>query len=216
MGARIVDLARAESRFEVVAAVDRDDVAHADMLSPGSFDVIIDFSSDEGAQHAAHLAMQHRAALLVGTTGLSPKSLEIMREAARFVAVMIAPNTSLGVAVVTRLITEAARRLGPAFQIDITETHHVKKKDAPSGTALRLAQALHDDAGVDLPPGRIHSIREGEVIGEHEIRFTGPEEILKIVHSATNRDLFARGALHAAAWLHGRPAGQFTIDQALE
>jgi 4-hydroxy-tetrahydrodipicolinate reductase len=214
MGARIAALAHHDSRFAVAAHVDRDDNERVTHLAPGSVDVIVDFSSDEGAQHAAELTARLHCALLVGTTGLSSKSLDFIGVAARFAPVMIAPNTSRGVAVLNRLAVIAARFLGSAYEIDLIESHHSMKRDAPSGTALRLQQSLREGAGVNLPQQRIHSIRDGEVIGEHSLQFAGSGEILKISHSATSRDLFARGALDAAAWLHSRPPGHYRIEQA--
>jgi 4-hydroxy-tetrahydrodipicolinate reductase len=213
MGARIEALARDDSRFAIVAAVDLNDHALAASLPRGAIDVIIDFSTDQGALNAATLARSHDAALLVGTTGLSPKTLEFIDVLARSAPVMVAPNTSLGVAVLTHIAAEAARLLGADFSIDLIESHHSLKRDQPSGTALRVAQALHDRSGVKLPTDRIHSIRAGDIVGEHCIQFAGSSEILKISHSATNRDLFARGALRAAVWLCGRPPGRYTIEQ---
>lgn len=213
MGARIATLARNDARFDVVAAIDRDDAPRAAALTPNSADVIIDFSSDEGARSAAELAKRLRCALLVGTTGLSPNSVELIESTSRLVPVMIAANTSLGVAVLNHLIAEAARLLGTDYQIMLTEVHHAMKRDAPSGTALRLARTLRDKAGIDLPQERIHSVRTGDVIGDHMLEFASPQDVVKISHSALSRDLFASGALNAAAWLHQQPPGKYSIEQ---
>lgn len=215
MGTRIVALAHGDERFNVVASIDRDDVASADELRAGTVDVVIDFSSDHGARRAAQLADQLGAALLVGTTALSPETLDLLEKISHNVAVMIAANTSLGVAVLNHLAAEAARLLGSEYQIDIIESHHVMKKDAPSGTALRIVQAIRDSTGIDLPADRMHSIRAGDIIGEHTVHFAGPGERIQLSHSATNRDLFARGALRAAAWLHAQKPGLYTIEQSL-
>jgi 4-hydroxy-tetrahydrodipicolinate reductase len=215
MGARISALAHRDERFVVAAAHDLDDIALADALPQGAFDALIDFSSDDGAHHAASLASKHGAALLVGTTGLSSRALKAIDHAARSVPAMIASNTSLGVAVLNHLAAQAAALLGSDFNVELSEAHHSAKRDAPSGTALRLAQALRDNAGVHLRPEQIKSVREGDIIGEHTVQFTGPDEIITIAHSATNRDLFARGALRAAAWLVRQPAGRYTIEQSL-
>jgi len=121
--------------------------------------------------------------------------------------------------VLAHLAAEAARLLGSeggaGFDIDIVETHHTMKKDAPSGTALRIAAALRQRGRANLPDDRIHAIRSGDIIGEHEVRFAGPGERITLIHSATSRDLFARGALQAAAFLARQPAGWYTIEQAL-
>jgi 4-hydroxy-tetrahydrodipicolinate reductase len=215
MGARISALAATDRRFCVVGEHDVDDRERDEAHPSGSVDVIIDFSSDSGAQHALALAQRLSCALLIGTTGLSPATQAAVDAASRMVAVMVAANTSRGVAVVNHLIAQAARLLGPAYGIDLVESHHSGKKDAPSGTALRMVKALKDHASVDVPADRIQSIRAGDIIGEHMMSFTGPGERVQIAHIATSRDVFALGALQAAAWLAGKPAGRYTIEQSL-
>jgi 4-hydroxy-tetrahydrodipicolinate reductase len=213
MGARIAALARHDSRFSIAAERDRDDAL--DAATPCSCDAIVDFSSDAGARHAAHLAARQRAALLVGTTGLSAETLGIIEQAARSCPVMIAANTSRGVAVFRHLITQAARLLGPDFDIDLIEAHHSAKKDAPSGTALRLIETLKRDAGVELPPDRVHCLRAGDIVGDHTLQLAGPGETITISHSATTRDVFALGALRAIDWLASQKPGRYTIEQSL-
>jgi 4-hydroxy-tetrahydrodipicolinate reductase len=115
----------------------------------------------------------------------------------------------------SHLAGEAARRLGEAFDIDIIEAHHAQKRDAPSGTALRLSAAISARAGRDVPAERTHAIRAGDIVGEHTILFSGPGENLSISHAARDRDVFAAGALHAAAWLAGRAPGRYTMEDAL-
>ena len=212
MGSRLCALAVDDSRFTLVAAVDVDSPPPGDL---SRVDVVIDFSSESGTSQAVKLARQWSAALLVGTTGLSAQTLVALDDASHSVPVLLAANTSLGVAVMTHLAAEAARLLGTEYDIDIVETHHAMKKDAPSGTALRIARALRDGAGVILPAERIHAMRSGDVIGEHEVIFSGLGERIKFSHSATNRDLFVLGALRAAAWLAGQQPGLYTINQAL-
>jgi len=216
MGARIAALAREDGRFEVVAELDERAASAASVPPSARVDVMIDFSSDSGARAAAALALRHRAALLVGTTALHAQSLSALDDAAKSIAVLVAPNTSLGVAVLNHLAAEAARLMGAPCDIDIIELHHAMKKDAPSGTALRLAAGLKRGAGVELPPGRIHAMRGGDVIGEHSVHLAAPGERLILTHIATSRDLFALGALRAAAWLAGRPPDRYSIEDALE
>ncbi len=219
MGTRICALAKEDDRFKLVAQLHRaheDDAQRAsDQLDNLSCDAVIDFSSDAGAQHALNIAVAHNAALVVGTTALSAQSAEKMALSAKSIPVMIAPNTSRGVAVLKHLITEAARLLGSGYDIDIVDTHHAAKRDAPSGTALRLVDALRDSAGIQLSSQRVHCMRAGDVIGDHDVIFAGPGERIKISHSATTRDVFALGALDAAAWLVGRAPGMYTIEQSL-
>ena len=215
MGERICTLSRDDPRFQLVAQIDRKGNADTSQGVAAPIDAVIDFSSDEGARSAVDLALQHRAAILVATTGLSRQTLADIEVASRTIPVMAAANTSIGVAVLTHLAALAARLLGPRFEVSLVEVHHTRKRDAPSGTALRIAEALRGRAGVELPADRIHAIRTGDVVGEHTVEFAAAGERLQIRHTATSRDLFARGALDATAWLRGRSPGRYTIEQAL-
>jgi len=197
-------------------------------VDPGrECDVVVDFSSDLGTREAIELATARGVPLLSGTTGLTEGTRTLMRDASRQIAILHAPNTSLGVAVARRLVEQMARALhraaGPDFSLEIVETHHVHKVDAPSGTALALADAI--DRGlaggvathqVHFDRSRIASIRQGEVIGDHEVRARGPGEILTVSHHAVSRDLFALGALRLAAWLATRSPGMHTVDDWLD
>lgn len=230
MGSRIIALAALDPSVRVAGAIDAPDsprigeesgapgvrVTTAKNLGGmGVFDgVVIDFSSDAGARAACEFARSKRAALLVGTTGLSDSTRAELRAAAADIPVLVAPNTSLGVAVVARVVQAAARALGPSFECSIVEAHHSRKKDAPSGTALRLAQAVRS-AGHALRDDQVVAIRGGDVIGEHTVRFAGAGEYIEITHRATTRDLFALGAINAAKWLAQRSAGSYTIEDML-
>ncbi len=179
-------------------------------------DVLIDFSTDEGARRACELALHLRRPLLIGTTGLSDGTLESAQESSQTVAVLIAPNTSLGVAVLTRLCGDAAAMLGPGYTIDVTDEHHAAKRDAPSGTARHLGAELERRGGRVLASERFHCIRAGSIVGEHEVQFSGQNEVLRLSHSAGSRDLFAHGALEIAEWLRHQGPGLHTIDQWLD
>jgi len=216
MGTRIRALARADARFEVLAAIDQDEQFDASVDPNAAVDVVIDFSSDQGTSSAVTIATNHGAALLIGTTGLSQQTLDIIEVATRKVPVMVAPNTSIGVAVFTNLVARAARLLGSGYDVKLTEHHHKHKVDAPSGTALRIAEQMRREAGIELTADQIHSIRSGDIVGEHFIEFISPDERIKFHHIATDRDLFARGALQLAAWLHGQEPGRYTIEQTFE
>ena len=209
MGQRIAASIPAERGCHIIQAIDRDDELQ---VKAGEADVVIDFSSDEGAARAAQAATALGCALLVGTTGLSQASLEAIERASSRVPAMVAPNTSLGVAVTRRLVTEAARLL-PGFDIDIVETHHVRKLDAPSGTARSLAEAVARGTGKPMNPARIHAIRAGDVIGEHVVTYSGAGERVIITHAATSRDLFALGALRMARWLVNQRPGMHVSDE---
>ncbi|MBL9140679.1 MAG: 4-hydroxy-tetrahydrodipicolinate reductase [Phycisphaerae bacterium] len=192
--------------------MDKDDELN---LAPGSADIVIDFSSDEGALRAVAIARELNTALLVGTTGLSAATRDTIARESASRAVLIASNTSLGVAVARRLVHEAARLL-PGFDIDIVETHHTRKIDAPSGTARSLADAVQRALGAALPSDRIHAIRAGDVVGDHVVSFCGPGERLEIGHFATSRDLFALGALRMGRWLAAQKPGMHTTDEWFE
>jgi 4-hydroxy-tetrahydrodipicolinate reductase len=215
MGARICTLAQENSRFRVVARIDLvEGCVRAESVT-GTLDAVVDFSSDDGAAGAVRLAARCGAALLVGTTGLSRQTHEALEDAARSVPVLVAANTSAGVAVLADLAVRAARLLGSSADVNLIEMHHAGKRDAPSGTALRLAELLRERADLELPRERIHAVRGGDVVGEHTLEFSAAGERLRICHIATSRDLFARGALRAIAWLVGRPPGRYTIEQSL-
>ena len=215
MGARICSLARDDPRFDLVAQIDPAIDPTTARTADVSPDAIIDFSSDEGARSAIRFAIEHRLAILVGTTGLSSQTLGAIDVAAGSVPAMVAANTSFGVAVLTHLATQAARLLGDGYDVNLTEVHHAGKRDKPSGTALRIAERLGRNAGIELPADRIHAIRGGDVVGEHTVEFASEGERIRLCHIATSRDLFARGALRATAWLHGQAPGLYTIEQAL-
>jgi len=213
MGSRIDALAGADADVRVVHRVGRS--VEPGAASGQEIDVVIDFSSEAGTRLAIELARRSRAALLVGTTGLSAETSGELRALAASRAVLVAPNTSLGVAVTRALARLAAQLLEPAgWTVDIVESHHDRKKDAPSGTALAIARSI-EAGGLPVPAERIHAIRAGDTVGEHEIRFAGPSERLHLTHQAVSRDLFASGALRAAKWLASRPAGQYSMDDVL-
>ncbi|MDZ4830872.1 MAG: 4-hydroxy-tetrahydrodipicolinate reductase [Phycisphaerae bacterium] len=216
MGARIAACATDDPSVMIAALFDRGDVApllRQPLMPPSLANVgaIIDFSSDEGARDAVALARRLSSGLLVGTTALSKESIAAIDSAAREIPVMVCSNTSLGVAVARRLAAEAARLLGAVYDVDIIETHHTKKLDAPSGTALALAASVREGGG-SIAADRVHAIRAGDVIGDHVVQFAGIGEVLRIQHTATTRDLFARGAIRAAKWLCGKPSGRYRIE----
>ena len=212
MGERIYALLQSDKHAVVVARFDRDEV----LVDDGhGVDVVIDFSSDAGCREAIKVSAKYGAALLVGTTALSADSLELLRECSTRAAVMQCANTSLGVAVTRHLAREAARMLaGSGWSVDIVETHHDKKLDAPSGTALALAASL-GQGGMTVAADRIHALRAGDTVGEHEIRLAGPFERITITHDAVSRDLFAAGAIRAAKWLKNRAPGMYSLEASL-
>jgi len=189
-------------------------------------DVLVDFSAPEALPASLERAVSAGIPILIGTTGLDQRADEQIAEAAKAIAVLLAANTSLGVAVLSDLVERAARALGPDWDIEILEMHHRNKADAPSGTALALGEAAsrgrgtamraergRDGTGLEREQGAIGfaSLRGGTVAGEHDVIFAGPEERLILSHRADSRVIFARGALAAAGFLAGKPAGLYSM-----
>lgn len=175
------------------------------------FDVAIDFSLPEAFDTVLGLCRTRSAAFVSGTTGLSESQRASLAEAARDVPIVWAANFSLGVAVLADLVERAARTL-PGWDCDIVESHHVHKKDAPSGTALALGERAGDGGATP----RYASLRAGDIVGEHLVQFATVGERIELVHRATSRDIFARGALHVARRLHSRPAGAWRVADLLD
>ena len=191
-------------------------------------DVVVDFS--DPASTAGHLAAcaAARVALLVGTTGLAPEIEQQAMQAAAHAPVLIAANTSLGVTLLTALVRECARLLPTDFDIEIVEAHHRHKKDAPSGTALALGRAAAEGRGIDFGQAAVAGragvaprrsgeigfavVRGGDIVGEHDVIFAGTAEKITLSHQASDRAVFARGALEAARWLAAQPAGRYCMS----
>jgi 4-hydroxy-tetrahydrodipicolinate reductase len=193
----------------------------------GNLDVVIDFSSASAVGGTADACASVGVALLVGTTGLDDSAQHSLDAAAAKVPVLVAPNTSLALNVLLELVQRAARALPIGYDIEIFEAHHRHKVDAPSGTALALGEAAAAGRGERLArpvnltgsgSGRrcaggigFSVVRGGDVVGEHEVRFLGEGEQLRLSHVATDRAIFARGAVTAAVWLAKRPKGRYKI-----
>jgi 4-hydroxy-tetrahydrodipicolinate reductase len=204
----------------------------AALPAAGEADVWIDFSSAASAAAHAQAAAQAGAALVVGTTGLGAAERDQLGQAAARVPVVLSPNMSVGINVLLRLVAEAARALGPGYDLEIVETHHRHKRDAPSGTALRLAEALAEATGRNLEKTAryarhgdvgartaqeigLQTLRGGDVVGDHTVFFLGLGERIEITHRASSRETFARGAVRAALWLVGRAPGLYDMRDVL-
>ncbi|MEO8176542.1 MAG: 4-hydroxy-tetrahydrodipicolinate reductase [Sphingomicrobium sp.] len=183
-------------------------------LDPDHGDVLVDFSTPAALQSSLDRAVSAGIPILVGTTGLDDLAAQRIAAAAKHVAVLRAANTSLGIALLANLVERAAAVLGPEWDIAIQDVHHAKKVDAPSGTAL----ALGDAAARGLSSAKVDyaSVRGGTVAGDHDVIFLGPEERLILSHRAESRAIFARGALTAARFLHGKPAGLYTMRDVID
>lgn len=195
----------------------------------GPMDVVIDFTAPEATVALASWCADNRTPLVIGTTGLEEQHHRAIDQAAEQVAIVQAPNMSVGVNVLVSLVSEAARMLGPDFDLEVIESHHRRKKDAPSGTAMRLVEALlaaregssavFERYGMigERPDNAIgvQTIRGGDVVGEHTVFYLGDGERVELTHRATDRGIFARGALRAARWVVGQPAGRYTMNDVL-
>jgi 4-hydroxy-tetrahydrodipicolinate reductase len=192
-------------------------------------DVVIDFSQSAAVPYLVQSAMRARVGIVSGTTRLDATGERLLDEASKVVPVFWSPNTSIGVHVLAEIVAHAIRRLGAGFDVEIVETHHRAKIDAPSGTAQRLADAAREARGQlegvhgregNVGPRRadeigVLAVRGGDVIGDHTVHLLGAGERLELTHRATNRDLFARGALRAARFLAGRAPGRYTMADVL-
>ena len=190
-------------------------------------EVLVDFSAPAALQSSLDRALSAGVPILIGTTGLDELAERRIAAVAAQVAVLRASNTSLGVALLAEFVERAARVLGPEWDIEIAETHHRYKADAPSGTALTLGEAAargrgsemqaergRDGTGLKRAPGAIGfaSLRGGTVAGDHDVHVLGPEERLTLSHRAESRAIFARGALAGARFLKGKPPGLYTMQ----
>lgn len=195
-------------------------------------DVMIDFTIPQATVEHAKVCAELGVCAVIGTTGFSDSDRKILGECARKIAMVVAPNMSVGVNVLYKLVEMAARLLGPDFDIEIVEAHHRFKKDAPSGTAVRLGQILAgatgrswDDAAVYVRKGMvgerrpeeigIQVLRAGDIVGEHTVLFASLGERIEITHRAHSRDNFARGALRAARWVVGKAPGLYDMQNVL-
>jgi 4-hydroxy-tetrahydrodipicolinate reductase len=216
---------------KAIAAAVADDPGF--VIDPDHGDALVDFSAPAALQSSLDRAVSSGVPILVGTTGLGDEHHQAIAEAAKQVAVLRAPNTSLGIGLLRTLVEQAAARLGPDWDVEILEMHHRAKVDAPSGTALLLGQAAAQGRGKTLPelgrfdrfgephprePGTIGfaSLRGGSVAGDHVVIFAGDGERIELGHRADSRMIFARGALAAARFLVGKPAGLYAMRDVIE
>ncbi len=252
MGARLIALIGESSQFKLAGAVERKGhpsigtdageaagcartgVSVTDDLSSvaARADVLIEFTAPPVT--LAHLAVmaERRKAVVIGTTGLSAEQAAEVKKAAKAIPCVFSPNMSVGVNVILKILADMARTFGEDYDIEVQEAHHRLKKDAPSGTALKIAQVLADATGRNLDKvaayGRkgmigerkrdeigIQVIRAGDIVGDHTVLFGGPGERIEVTHRAQSRDTFARGALRAAAWVVARKPGLYDMHDVL-
>lgn len=231
MGRCVVELASSDARFEVVAKLER-----GDRVELPKCDVLVDFTDAGGTGEWLEFCRERRVAMVIGATGHDEALERRIVEAATVIPIVKAANFSVGVNTLLKWVGQLAAELGSGYDIEIVETHHRNKVDAPSGTALALADALRkpsrdrEEAGSGLVVGRrqgetgvrpvgeigIHAVRMGEVVGRHEIHFSGPGETITIKHVAESRTMFAVGALRAAEWVVGKPAKLYGMRDVVE
>ena len=238
MGKTVIEAAHTD--YDILAGVDINASSVAQACSfpvyerisdfPGKADVIIDFSHHSSLPSLLEYAMSTKTPLVVATTGHTSEELELMKNAAQKTAIFFSGNFSIGINLLINLAKQAARALGDNFDIEIIEKHHNKKLDAPSGTALMIADAISDTReGTELVYDRhterkqrekseigIHSVRGGTIVGEHEVIFAGTNEVVTISHSAASREIFATGALRAAAYVAQKSEGLYSMTDLIE
>jgi len=225
MGLRIMHLAQEDKDCKVVALFEVKNhpavggrvgaaTISADTKKLKKADVLIEFTSPEAT--IAHLAdcRAHGVGMVIGTTGLAEKQIQQIREAAEVIPIVFSSNMSVGVNILFSLAGQTAKKTaGGNYDVKIVEAHHVHKKDAPSGTAKTIAGIMHDATGAEV--SNIESIREGEIVGDHQVIFDSPADTITLSHHAKTRDIFVYGALCAAKFLAGKKQGLFTMQDVL-
>lgn len=198
----------------------------------GGCDVVVDFSHPSATEAVSRTCVAASKPLVIGTTGHADSERALIEATSKSLPVVMSPNFSVGVNALFWLTREAARLLGEDFDLEIVETHHRLKKDAPSGTARKLAEILCEVRKLDYAknvrhgregligerPAReigMHSIRAGDVVGDHTVTFAGPGERIELTHKAASRETFATGALRAASWIVGKPPGLYSMADVL-
>ena len=194
-------------------------------------DVIIDFSNPAALDGMLSYAVDNKVPCVICTTGFSKDQIAKIEDAAKTIPVFYSGNMSLGINLLIELSKEAAKILGNQFDIEIVEKHHNQKKDAPSGTAIMIAEAINEELGgkdhfvydrhsVRKPRDKdeigMHAIRGGTIVGEHDIIFAGHDEVITLSHSAQSREVFANGAVNAAVFLAGKPAGMYAMSDLIK
>lgn len=224
MGRRIFELASCDKQFELTLALERKGTPaigkelgrlRISSSPDGLFliDVFVDFTTPDATEQNLDYVARYKKALVLGTTGLNEAQLRKVEDISKIAPVVFSPNMSVGVNVLFGVLPEIAKRLGPDYSIEIVEAHHKRKLDAPSGTAKKIGQVLADATRKEIP---IHAIRLGDIVGDHTVIFCGNSERIEIKHQAHSRDLFALGALKAAKWVAGKPAGLYSMQDVLK
>jgi 4-hydroxy-tetrahydrodipicolinate reductase len=252
MGSRIVELIDSDEELELTGAVEAEGsnfigkdiceickirktgiIVKSDLIRAAqNANVLIDFSGEHGTVSNIESYKKLRKPLVVGSTGLDERTLEELRKMSLFCPILVSPNMSTGINLLFKLTEIVSKTLKKDFDIEIIEAHHRNKKDAPSGTAMKLAQVIAETLNRDLEKDAVYfrkgligtrtekeigiqTIRGGDIVGDHTVMFCGDGERLELVHRASNRDTFARGAIKAALWLANKSAGFYNMSDVL-
>jgi len=250
MGGRIIHIIKETPSIKLSRAIERSDhpaigrdigeviglgkmgVPLEGLLKKEGGDVLINFSSPQASMESLEFAKEVGLAIVIGTTGLSSEQMNRAKELSKSVRCVLAPNMSVGMNVMFRVVQEVAGVLGPEYDIEILEAHHRLKKDSPSGTALKLGELISNAIGRDFGKVGVYGrkgmvgertkeeigmqvIRAGDIVGEHTVLFGGIGERLEIIHRAHSRDNFARGAVRAALWVVNQPNGLYDMQDVL-
>lgn len=219
MGKRIFELAQQDEDFEITFGLEKKGTSligkemgkiKISSNPDGMFlvDVMVDFSLPEATEINLDYIARYKKPVVIGTTGFNEAQLRKIQEVSQIVPVVFSPNMSVGVNLLFKLLPEIAQRLGPEYGIEIVEAHHKAKKDAPSGTAKKIAELISERTNRQIP---MHSLRMGDIVGDHTVFFVGNGERIEIKHQAHSRDCFALGALKAAKWVLKKPAGLYSM-----
>ncbi|MCG2713012.1 MAG: 4-hydroxy-tetrahydrodipicolinate reductase [Candidatus Omnitrophica bacterium] len=223
MGKRVIALIAKDKELKLTAALEREGHPQLNTIIEGvsisddlssikNSDVVIDFTPMPCKRELLDAVMRFKKYLVIGTTGLNPEQVKEIEIAAADAAILYSPNMSMGVNLLFNLIREAAAKL-KNYNVRIKEAHHIYKKDSPSGTAKRIAGIIEYETKKQVAD--IEAIREGEIIGDHEVTFESNLDTIVLSHCAKTRDIFAQGALDAAIWLFGKPAGLYCMQDVL-
>jgi len=223
MGRRIYELASNDRDFEISFALEKKGTpligkelgkVKVSSNQDGMFliDVLVDFTEPSASEANFDYVAKYKKALVLGTTGFNDSQLCKIEEISKVIPVVFSPNMAIGMNVLFGILPEIAKNLGPDYSVEIVEAHHKAKKDAPSGTAKKLAQILANTTSREIPT---HAVRLGDIVGDHTVIFCGNSERIEIKHQAHTRDLFALGALKAAKWIFNKPAGLYSMQDVL-
>ena len=223
MGSRVMELAFHDLDFSVVCLLEHKDhpdfnkninnlIVSDEMSKTKDADVLIEFTSTSATMEHLKDCVKYNCPMVIGTTGLDDAQKKLIKAASKKIPIVFSPNMSVGVNILFDLVKNISESIPDTYSIKIIEAHHVHKKDSPSGTAKTIAEIMTESG---LKIADIKSIREGEIVGDHEVIFESPVDTIKISHSAKTRDIFAEGALVAAKWLANKKCGLYNMRDVL-